>query len=407
MRCRMCKSTRLYQFLDLGSTPPADGFLKREQLDEPETYFPLKVNLCEGCGLVQLSHVVDPKILYQRDYPYESSTTRTGREHWNSFAKSVVSRLELGKDDLVVDIGSNVGVLLEAFRDNGTRVKGVDPAPNIVEIANQRGINTDCAFFGPDAAGKIVSENGKVSVATSTNVFAHVDDLDAFVQGIQHMLNDKGVYIFEAPYLGELLKKVEYDTIYHEHLSYISVKPLVPFFRRFGLEVFHIDTVSIHGGSIRVYVGKQGQRPVSGEVARYLDQEARSGMDSRENLDRFAQTVRAHRRELNTLLHSLKAQGKRIAAVSAPAKGMTLLNYCGIGTDLLEFVTEKSRLKIGRYTPGTHVPVVEDAKLMEEMPDYALVLAWNFGEEIMRNLSSFREKGGKFIIPIPKPTVVG
>lgn len=406
MNCRMCEGEHLYRFLDLGATPPADQFRRRDQLEEPETYFPLQVVMCDDCGLAQLGHSVPPQLLYQHDYPYEASTTAAGRAHWARFAQSVARRLTLKADDLVVDIGSNVGVLLSAFRDAGMRAQGVDPASNIVEIARRHGIDTICDFFGPEAASRIVGDKGHASVVTGTNVFAHIDDLRAFMAGIDILLAPNGVLIIEAPYFANLVAYTEYDTIYHEHLSYLSVRPLVSFFPRFGMEVFDLQQVEIHGGSFRVFVARRGCHPVSAEVSRLLAQETETALHGHDTLDAFARAVQQNRRELVWLLHRLKAEGKAVAGVSAPAKGMTLLNYCKIDEQILDFVTEKSTLKIGRFTPGSHIPVVPDSTLLEARPDYALLLAWNFAEEIMQNLDEYRRTGGRFIIPIPAPRIV-
>jgi SAM-dependent methyltransferase len=402
----MCGSTALYRFLDLGFAPPADQFRRKDQLREPVVHYPLQVLMCDQCGLAQLSHVVSPEVLYRNDYPYESSTTRTGREHWAEFAASVAQRLDLRPQDLVVDIGSNVGVLLNAFRARGLKVQGVDPAANIVLLARANGIDTLCEFFNADVARQIVAQKGRAAVITATNVFAHVDDLDAFVKSVIELLDTNGVFIFEAPYLANLLRQNEYDTIYHEHLSYLSVQPLIPFFGRHGLEVFDIEQRDIHGGSFRVFVARRGQRPIGAEVGRLLQAETAEGIHRHDVLEAFAKGVRDNKQALQWLLQALKHEGKRIAAVSAPAKGMTLLNYCGLDTDLIDFVTEKSQLKIGRYTPGAHIPVLADSALLVRQPDYALLLAWNFADEIMHNLDDFRRRGGKFIIPIPTPRIV-
>lgn len=406
LTCRMCQSKNLYKFLDLGFTPPADQFRRKDQLKEPEIYYPLEVYMCDECGLAQLGHVVSPEVLYRNDYPYESSTTKTGRVHWAAFAQRVVERFNLDSNDLVVDIGSNVGVLLEEFRNQGARIQGVDPAANIVMIAKERGIETICDFFNAETAQRILDEKGPASVLTATNVFAHVDDLDALMNNILMLLREDGVFIFEAPYFVNLIKKIEYDTIYHEHLSYFSVKPLLSFFNKFNLEVFDIDLVDIHGGSFRVYVGKKSRRPVAPVVGQLLREEEEMRLYSHDVLDNFAELVRKNRHDLVWLLQSLRHEGKTVAGVSAPAKGMTLLNYCRIDNELLHVVTEKSTLKIGRFTPGTHIPIVADAYLLDNPPDYALLLAWNFADEIMKNLDEFRKKGGKFIIPIPMPKII-
>lgn len=402
----MCLGHNLHQFLDLGEMPPADRFLREDQLGDPEPCYPLQVCICDDCGLAQLGYVVPAKILYQEDYPYESSTTKAGREHWVRFARTVVDRLALRPDSLVVDIGSNVGTLLGAFQDEGMLVRGVDPARNIAAIASARGVDTLCDFFGVDAADRIGRDSGQASVITATNVFAHIDDLGALMAAVDRLLADDGVFIVEAPYLANLIAYAEYDTIYHEHLSYLSVRPLVLFFKRFGMEVFDLQQVEIHGGSFRVFIGRTGRHPVSGEVARFVAQEFKTGLHSHHNLEMFAAAVRQNRQELIWLLGQLKVEGRSIAGVSAPAKGMTLLNYCGVGRQMLDFVSEKSNLKIGRFTPGTHLPVVPDAELLRAQPDFALLLAWNFGEEIMKNLEEYRRRGGRFIIPIPTPRIV-
>ncbi|MDP2645427.1 MAG: class I SAM-dependent methyltransferase [Desulfobacterales bacterium] len=402
----MCRSRNLYLFLDLGFSPPADQFRRKEQMKEQEIYYPLEIKMCDDCGLAQLTYVVSPETLYRNDYPYESSITKTGHAHWDSFAKEVVGKFGLGKQDLVVDIGSNVGVLLEAFKNSGVSVQGVDPAANIVMLAQKRGIDTICDFFNAESVDKILEDKGKASVITGTNVFAHIDDLHLLMPNIKRMLKKKGVFIFEAPYFVNLLKTIQYDTVYHEHLSYLSVKPLISFLAQHNMEIIDIQLADIHGGSFRVYVSDKGNYPVSGIVKNLLDEENAMGIYSHATLDKFSDQVKINRAELTWLLHSLKREGKSIVGVSAPAKGMTLLNYCRIGPEILDVVTEKSILKIGRYTPGMHIPVVPDDYLLEKQPDYALLLAWNFAEEIMKNLDEYRKLGGKFIIPIPMPKVV-
>lgn len=402
----MCGSADLHRYLDLGHMPPADQFLRPEQLADPVVAYPLEVYVCLGCGLSQLGYVVSPQILYQEEYPYESSTTRAGRDHFRAFAHSVSRRFGLGASDLVVDVGSNVGVLLEGFADAGQRILGVDPAGNIAEIANARGIPTIPDLFGPEVAQRIVAEHGQAAVITATNVFAHVDDLDALMRAVDTLLAPGGVFVIEAPYLVNLLARLEYDTIYHEHLSYISVRPLIPFFARFGMRLFDVQETDIHGGSCRFFVDR-GRQPVEqATLDGFLAREDAEGAFDPERLAGFAARVEANRTALRGLLDRLRADGASIVAVSAPAKGMTLLNYCGFGRETLGYVTEKSTLKIGRFTPGRHVPVVGDEQLLATRPQYALLLAWNFADEIIENLRAFREGGGSFIVPIPEPHVI-
>jgi len=373
--CRVCHSENLIEFLDLGFTPLADDFLPSYRLEEPEVYYPLQVFVCSNCSLVQLGYIVPPEILFQQDYPYASSTTKTGREHFYSLAKEACSRFNTDPENLIIDIGSNVGVLLQGFRNQGiNNVLGIDPAENICEIAHSNGIETICDFFSEELVQRIVATKGKAKIVTGTNVIAHIDDHHAMVRALDALLGEKGVFIFEAPYWVRLMENLEYDTIYHEHLSYLSVKPMVTLF----------------SDNVDGFVKLENERKV-------YDIDA---------LNDLAKVVQGNRDELTWLLRSLKREGKRIAGVSAPAKGMTLLNYCRIGPETLDFLTEKAPLKIGKYAPGVHIPIMPDTELIEKRPDYALLLAWNFADEIMRNLDAYRQAGGKFIIPIPKPHVV-
>ncbi|MBF0177584.1 MAG: class I SAM-dependent methyltransferase [Magnetococcales bacterium] len=406
MRCRLCGYNNLTMFLDLGYTALADRFMTLDQLREPEVTYPLRVLRCNECNFVQLDHIVDPKILYQEEYPYESSTTRTGRSHFDAFADSVIKEFGIAPGGLVIDIGSNVGVLLTAFKKRGMQVLGIDPAGNIAQIAEKNGIPTLVDFFNMPLAQHIVAGHGRAKIATASNVFAHIDDLTALMRAIKLLLDDDGIFIVEAPYLDHLIQALEYDTIYHEHLSYLSVTPLVRFFQRMDMELFDVQQVDIHGGSIRFFVGHPGRHVPTRAVHDTLARERDSGLHTLARLNDFAGRVKDHRDKLRHLIHALRRQGKRIAGVSAPAKGMTLLNYCKIGSESLEFLTEKTPLKIGRFAPGNHLPVLPDEALVSEGIDYALLLAWNFKAEIMENLMTFRENGGKFIVPIPEPLIV-
>lgn len=404
--CRICQGSNLQPYLNLGFTPPADSFIREQGLQQPETHYPLEVYLCHDCGMSQLGYTVPPDILYQHDYPYESSTTRAGRTHFFNFATSVVDRFNLGPENLAIDIGSNVGVLLDGFKTNGCRILGIEPSANIAATAVGRGIETINDFISPKLASQVIESHGKASVVTATNVFAHIDDLDDFMEAINTLLDDRGVLIIEAPHFLKLIKNLEYDTIYHEHLLYISVRPLNKLFNRFGYEVFDVEEIGIHGGSIRIYVSRSSVYPTTKALSDIIATEESSRIFDYDRLSQFSEDVALHRVKLTTLLRSLKAEGASLVGVSAPAKGMTLLNYCHIGPELLDFVTEKSHLKIGLYTPGTHIPILGDPTLAVKQPDYALLLAWNFAEEIIENLKEYRDKGGKFIIPVPEPHIV-
>lgn len=398
----MCESGKLEELLDLGHTPPADNFLTKDDLQNPETSYPLKVLFCTECGLSQLSYVVSPDVLFSENYPYESSTTRYFKNHFNGLAKTVAMRFSLGEGDLAVDVGSNVGVLLGGFKSQGLSTVGVEPVGPLAAKAEADGLTTINAFLDGPVSRQIVSSHGHAAVVTATNVFAHIDDLTTATRHIKDMLRQDGVFVIEVPYFLELLNSLEYDTIYHEHLSYILVTPLRRFFARVGLEVFDVEDVPMHGVSLRVYVGFPGKHPVSERVGQHLRQEADKGTLKLDTLQEFSDRVQAHRWELSRYLFSLKTQGKRIAGISAPAKGNTLLNYCNINSDILDYLTERSPRKIGLFSPGKHIPVVDDDVLKDDQPDYGLLLAWNLRDEIMKNLSFFRERGGRFIVPMPR-----
>ncbi len=346
------------------------------------------------------------EVLYQNDYPYESSTTKTGREHFHSFAKHVKEIYSLPEKSLVIDIGSNVGVLLEGFKKLNLKVLGIDPAQKMCKIANKNGIKTINDFFNFDLAKNIVKVNGKAIVVTGTNVIAHINDHHEMMNSICHLLDDNGLFIFEAPYLLDLIENLEYDTIYHEHLAYLSVKPIKYLVEQFGMEIIDLEKVKIHGGSLRYYISRKNKYDVKKIVNEYLENEENKKLYDINRLNDFSHLVSQHKMKLVNLLLQIKKEGATIAGLSAPAKGMTLLNYCNIDNSILDYITEKSYLKIGKYTPGTHIPIYSDEKLIEEIPDYALILAWNFAPEIMKNLQRYKDQGGKFIIPIPAPVII-
>lgn len=405
-KCHMCGSADLRLVLDLGFQPHSDLFLKPDQLNEPLSLYPLRLVSCVECGLLQIDFIVNPQILYQREYLYESSMTETGKSHYNQMAKDIIDKFIIPKDSLVIDLGSNVGVLLEGFKNNNMRVLGVDPAAIVAQKAIDRGIDTIIDFFGSTVTKSIKETYGQAKVIAGTNVFAHIHKLDDATEGMKLLLDKNGVIAIEAPYAIDFIEKLEYDTIYHQHVGYLSVRPMQKYFEKFDLELFDVIPSSIHGGSLRYYVGHKGAHPISPTIKSYILNEESFGLYDNSALSTFAERVKKQRLELINLLLALKIDGKKIVGVSAPAKGNTLLNYCSINTTYLDFLTEKSKLKVGRFTPGTFIPIYDDEKLLEYQPDYALVLAWNFAEEIMNNLSEFKRKGGKFIIPIPTPKII-
>ena len=405
-RCRMCESGSLEELLDLGHMPPSDNFLTKEDLQQSETYYPLKVLFCTDCGLAQLSYVVSPEVLFSENYPYESSTTQYLRDHFNNMAKTIANRSGFGEGDLAVDIGSNVGVLLGGFKAQGLQVVGVEPVGPLAAKANAAGLETVNTFFGPAATRDLVSSHGHASVVTATNVFAHIDDLTSVTDSLRELLRPEGVFVVEFSHFLDMIRTTEYDHIYHEHLSYISMAPLARFFSRMGFEAFDVEEVPMHGVSLRVYAGFPGQHPVTERVEGLISLEANEGALTFDRLLDFSGRVRAKKEELTNTLLSLKAQGKKIVGISAPAKGNTLLNYCNITPDILDYLTEKSAPKIGLFSPGMHIPVVDDAVLKDDRPDYGMLMAWNLRNEIIGNLGFFKERGGRFLVPMPTLEIV-
>jgi SAM-dependent methyltransferase len=405
-KCRMCKSNKLNLFLDLGYSSLSDGFLTKDDLNESETSYPLNVLICKNCGLCQLGYTVPPEKMFNKNYPYDSSTTSSGREHFRNMGISICNYFNLELNSLVVDVGSNTGVLLSSFKSKNMKVLGIEPSDNVASIARKKGIETITAFFSKKIAEKILKKYGKVSVLTATNVFAHIDDLDDFMKGVKILLKSDGVLVIEAPYLVNLFDNLEYDTIYHEHLSYLSVKPLKQFCEKHKMDLFDVEIKKIHGGTLRYFIGRKGKHEVSKNIKKFLKLENTKKIYLDKQLEQFAKNVKVHRSELLKLLFNLKKSGKTIVAISAPAKGNTLLNYCKIGTETIDYITEKNPMKIGKFTPGMHIPIYSDKKLMSDKPDYALVLAWNFADEIMKNNSSFKRNKGKFIIPLPFPKII-
>jgi len=403
MKCRACDSENLKTFLDLGETPLANSFLSEKQLGEKENVFPLKLCVCSDCKFVQLTYIVPPELMF-KNYLYLTSVSKTGSLHFTNLAASIAKQFDLTKDSLAVDIGSNDGVLLQGFQKFGVQTIGVEPAENVAKIAEANGVETINDFFNEKVVKEIISRKGQADVVTATNVFAHVNDIQLLIENVRTLLKDNGILVIEAPYLLDMLDKMTFDTIYHEHLSYISVSPLITFFRRQQMEVFRIEHVDIHGGSLRIFVKKKnGKQEIDSSVSSLLATEKTRGMDKIETYEEFAKKVYDVRNKLVKYLKDLKAQGKTIVAYTAPAKANTLLNFCNIGKEYIDYIVDDTPLKQNLYTPGTHIPVVSQATLQEgKTPDYILILAC----EILAKTKNYADKGVKFIIPLPEPKIV-
>ena len=406
MRCRSC-GTEVRSFLDLGRTPLANSFLREEQLGLAEPSFPLEVGFCQTCTLVQLMHTVPPEQIF-REYVYVTSTSSSITEHFHELAHDAVSRFGLEEDDLVVEIGSNDGTLLQGFEPFGVRTVGIEPATNIADIARAGGVDTINEFFEPGIARQVREKEGPASFMVGCNVVAHIPDINGTMEGVATLLADDGVFQVEAPYLLELLERAEFDTVYHEHFFYFSLGALEYVATRHGLRIFDVEFFpAVHGGSVRASICRADAAHERTEAAaRAFEREEQAGVGDFATYSDFAARVAGIRSGLLELLHNLRSGGARVAGYGAAAKGNTLLNYCGIGTDLLDYVADKNPLKQGVYTPGMHLPVVEAARLAEDRPDYTLILAWNMADEIMAEQQAYRDAGGRFIVPIPDPALV-
>ncbi len=404
--CRACLSRKLEKVFGLGPTPLANAFLKAEDVDREEYFYPLDVYFCHDCTMLQLGHIVDSKVLFS-DYVYVSSTSPVFIAHFEQFAQHVSSKFELPKDALVVDLGSNDGILLKPFKKLGYRVLGVEPAKKIAKSAERDGVPTVPEFFSIDVAKQIVKKYGHAHVMTATNVFAHIDDLDEVIKGIKTILHRDGVYIIEAPYLIDFIEKRYFDLVYHEHMSYWSLASLSAIFKRFDMEVFDVEKVAAHGGSVRVYVKKkEGKFKRTTAVGKFLQEEKKKKLHKIETYTTYSNEILKNRMKLIKLLTTLKLEGKTIAAYGAPAKGNTILNFFGIGPELIDFIIDDSPWKQGLFSPGKRISVVPSEELYKQKPDYLLILAWNFAPSIMKNHEKYKNRGGHFIVPVPVPKIV-
>lgn len=399
-RCRSCGSTHSLPVIDLGLQPLANNLLRPEDLGKPEPRFPLAVFVCGECWLMQITDTVPPVDLFS-DYIYFSSFSDAMLRHAHAAVEEHIAEKKLGKDSFVIEIASNDGYLLKNFVEAGVPCLGFEPAANIAQVARQNGVETHCEFFGRATAASLREQKGQADLILGNNVFAHAPDTNDFVAGASELLKPDGWVVFEFPYGIEMIDKVEFDTIYHEHVFYFTLTPLIPLFARHDLDVFHVEHLPIHGGSLRLFACHRGAETIRASVTTALEEEAARGVSSTGYYHQFSQRAEKVKADLIAFLAEQKTAGKRVAAYGASAKGSTLLNYVGDAAASLEFIADRSTYKQGRLSPGLHVPVVPAEELAARAPDYALLLVWNFVEEVLAQQQCYRDAGGKFAVPLP------
>lgn len=407
LACRSCRNPLQHTFVDLGMSPLCESYIDARHLDQPEAFYPLQVYLCDRCFLVQLPEHVTPERIYS-EYAYFSSYSDSWIEHMRGYCDSVIDRFGLNTDSLVMEIASNDGYLLQHFAQRQIPCLGIEPAGNVARAAIDRGIPTRIQFFGDKVAGELAREHGKPGLLIGNNVLAHVPDLNGFVGGMKKLLKPGGVITMEFPHLLKLIEQNQFDTIYHEHYSYLSLYATEPVFARHRLELFDVEELPTHGGSLRIYAkhANDAQHPVSVRIDRLRTRERAFGVDRLQTYSDFRERVAQSKRKLLQFLIEAKRNGKRIAGYGAPGKGNTLLNYCGIRGDFFDYTVDRSPYKQGLYTPGTRIPILHPDRIFETRPDYVFILPWNLADEISRQMARIRDWGGQFVVPIPEVAVL-
>jgi SAM-dependent methyltransferase len=403
--CRACQGKNLSQFLSLGSMPKPNGFLSKKLLTAPEPYYPLDVVFCKNCGHVQTKQIVDSKTMFE-NYVYATAATQPMLNHLEEATHHIVKRFHLNEESFVIDLGSNDGSFLTFFLQNNIRVLGIDPAKNLAKIARKNGIETISKLFTTSVAANVIQKWGKADIITGFNVIAHIPTwLDLF-KGMKMLLNPNGVIIIEFPYVVEMLKNNEFDTIYHEHFSYMGLRALHIALRKHDLTIFDVEFFRIHGGSARVYVSHVHAYPITDRVKQAIREENKLQLNKEKIYKKFSIATKTIKQELVSLLKKLKKEKKTVVGYGACAKGNVMLNFCGITTDLLQCIVDSTPYKLGLYSPGTHIKVVSEDTLQKLHPDYILILAWNFSETILKKCEALRRNGTKCIIPIPRVQII-
>ena len=410
MPCLICKSNNLKEFLNLGETALANNFLSKSELENnSEDFFPLRVSYCGDCYHVQLLDLVNPKLMFD-NYLYISSASKTLVNHLKSLAKKINNEISPSSKDIILDVGSNDGSLLNEFYniDNSFNLIGIEPAKNLVKSEQNKKFKCINNYLIPDVAEKIVSKFGKVKIITSTNSFPHIHDLHEFIKSIQIMMSKDSVFIIEAHYLIDLINENAFDTIYHEHVSYWSVLAIKNLLSKFDLEIFNVERLPIHHGQIRVWIKKKNSDRfrIKKELDKILQLEEKFGLNKSLTFTNFEKKIKKNKIKFTTILNNLLNEGKSIVGYGAPAKGNTLLTYFKIDKSMIKFISDKNKLKQNKFSPGQHIPIFSERKILDENPDYVMILAWNFADEIIDQLQDYRKQGGKFIIPIPEFKII-
>ncbi len=404
--CRLCHSNKLKSVVKFCATPPANAFVSNRDLNIEQETYPLEVFFCCNCKHVQLLDVVNPSILF-KNYVYVSGTSPVFIKHFEDYSKSLIDSFSPSFDEIIIDIGSNDGTLLSFFKQEGFKVLGIDPAKEISEIANKKGIETLNNFFDLELSNHIKKNYPKASIITANNVFAHCDDLIGIVNGVKNLLSENGTFVFEVSYLVDVVEKTLFDTIYHEHLSYHSVIPLIDFFKSNGMELFKVDFINTHGGSIRGFAKLECSKiKTDNSIKNLVQLEKKLGIDNPKTFINFDEKITLLKKRLLEILHTLKSEGKKIAAFGAPAKATTLMYQFGLNKDVIDYIIDDSPLKQGLYSPGLHIPVLSSEHLKNQSPDYLLLLAWNFADSIVEKNKEFLESGGHFIVPLPQIQII-
>ncbi|MDX2495091.1 MAG: class I SAM-dependent methyltransferase [Desulfuromusa sp.] len=402
--CLICSSS-IEPFIDFGNMPLGNGFLHPEQYED-EYRFSMQVGYCHACGMVQLLEQPDRERMFHENYAFFSGTSRFMEHHFKAFADHVIADYLDSSDPFVVEMGSNDGIMLKNFAATGIRHLGIEPSKNVAQVAIDSGVDTVTEFFGVDLAGRIVAERGQADAFLAANVMCHIPYIHSIVEGIKVLLKPSGVVLFEDPYLGDVVEKTSYDQIYDEHTFLFSVKSVSSLFAPYAMEIIDVEPQTTHGGSMRYVISHKGARQVSARVAELLKKEAALGLDQPETYDRFRRNCEQSRDQLLTILHELKANGKRVLGYGATSKSTTIINYCRITGELVEFISDTTPIKQGKYSPGGHIPIRPYEEFSANYPDVALLFAWNHAKEIMDKEVAFRSAGGQWLVYVPQVKVI-